>query len=104
MSDETPEHVTHDLKTWPNYFQDLWTGRKTFELRRDDRGFAVGHYLRLHEWDPVDGTFTGRTVLADVTSVLRDAEGWGLRDGFVILSLRVHGYDNPAQATEDQRP
>jgi hypothetical protein len=30
--------VEHELKTWPKYFDLLWTGRKTFEIRRDERG------------------------------------------------------------------
>ena len=30
---------THKLKTWPSYFQRVWTGEKTFEVRLDDRGY-----------------------------------------------------------------
>lgn len=82
----------HDLKTWPVYFTALAEGRKTYELRRDDRGFEVGDVLRLREWDPrLDddglGGYTGREVRRVVTHVLRDAPGLGLTDGFALLSL-----------------
>ena len=33
---------THKLKTWPSYFQRVWTGEKTFEVRLDDRGYQKG--------------------------------------------------------------
>lgn len=42
----------HELKTWPEPFAALKDGSKRFELRRDDRGYAVGDLLVLREWDP----------------------------------------------------
>lgn len=44
--------TTHDLKVHPQYFAALANGSKPFEARKDDRGYAVGDTLRLHEWDP----------------------------------------------------
>ena len=44
--------MTHDLKTWPEYFEPILTGRKTFEIRHDDRDFKTGHVLHLREWLP----------------------------------------------------
>lgn len=34
--------ATHELKTWDTYWRALAEGRKTFELRQNDRGFQTG--------------------------------------------------------------
>lgn len=57
----------HELKTWPLYFGAVKSGRKTFELRRDDRNFTVGDELQLREWDPETGRYTGDEVRVVVT-------------------------------------
>jgi hypothetical protein len=90
----------HELKTLPPYFEDVLTGRKTFEVRKADRNFAVGDVLRLREWAPDDwcdesvGVFpdyTGREMRVKVTYILR---GYGLQDGYVVLGIE------PADADE----
>jgi hypothetical protein len=43
--------MTHKLKTWPEFFKAILAGDKTFEIRKDDRGFKVGDTLRLLEFD-----------------------------------------------------
>ena len=37
----------HDLKTVDPWFSEVAKGKKTAELRRDDRGFKVGEVVRL---------------------------------------------------------
>lgn len=44
--------TTHELKTWPEPFAAMVDGRKAFEIRRDDRNFAVGDALLLREYEP----------------------------------------------------
>ena len=41
----------HELKTWPQFFDSIVDGTKTFELRKDDRGFEVGDAVLLRECD-----------------------------------------------------
>lgn len=77
---------THRLKTWPEYYQALFEGAKTFEARRDDRGFQEGDFLHLVEWDPVKEMATGRYMLKRVGFVLRGGS-FGVREGFAVLSL-----------------
>lgn len=79
---------THSLKVWPQQFEELATGRKTFEFRKDDRGFMVGDALRLQEFNPEADDFTGRVLVRHVTHIL--AEGFGLPEGHVVMSLE-HG-------------
>lgn len=42
----------HPLKTWPNFFELIESGVKTFELRKNDRNYRAGDILFLQEWDP----------------------------------------------------
>ena len=60
---------THTLKTWPRFFSAVWDRRKRFEIRRDDRDFAVGDHLYLHEYEHLAERYTGRLIVAEVLSV-----------------------------------
>lgn len=44
--------MNHSLKIWPQYYDRLLTGEKTFEIRKNDRGFQAGDSITLAEWDP----------------------------------------------------
>src|SRR5262249_25106627 len=77
QADDRPEArlktamATHELKSWPEPFQAVWTGRKRAEFRRDDRGYGVGDRLELREWDPATGEYTGFRLTARVTHLAR---------------------------------
>lgn len=81
----------HELKTWPEPFQAVLDGRKRFEVRKDDRGFAVGDLLRLKEWEPSDhhwpyGRYTGRETLVRVTYLLPGGR-FGIPEHHCIMSI-----------------
>lgn len=59
--------MRHDVKIWPQYLDAIVDGRKTYEIRKNDRGYQVGDQLLLREWDPGSETYSSRTVLAEVT-------------------------------------
>ena len=44
--------MKHDLKIWPQYFQRVKDGSKTFEVRKNDRGYQPGDEVVLREYDP----------------------------------------------------
>jgi hypothetical protein len=63
----------HELKCWPEYFEPLVQGKKTAEIRKNDRDFKVGDRLLLREWDPnkhSHGWYTGRYTVRTITHVL----------------------------------
>ena len=75
----------HDLKVYPEFWENLARGWKTFEIRIDDRGFDLGDTLLLREWHPITKTYTGKEVRRTVTHLLRN---WrGIQSGYVIMSL-----------------
>lgn len=82
--------MRHDLKTLAVHFEEVFQGRKTAELRRNDRNFQVGDTLVLREWDTDGepaGYYTDAYVLAKVTHVLDFPEA--LQPGYVMLSFQV---------------
>lgn len=88
------EVAYHRLKILPQYFEEVWDGKKTFELRKDDRNYAVGDTLALCEYK--DGKFTGSEIQVTVTHILRNCKEYGLADGYCILSIKRH-FDLMAQ-------
>lgn len=82
--------MIHELKTWPEYFEAVLVGTKTFEYRQNDRNFRVGDSLRLREWDPFregDDRYTGRDTLRTVTYKLPILNKDGTNSEYVILAL-----------------
>ena len=73
------------LKTWPEYYQMMEDGTKTFELREDDRNAKVGDLLTLLEWDNNLEEYTGREMTVGIGAVLRDVPQFGLMSGYCII-------------------
>ncbi len=79
--------MIHDLNILPKYFEAVKRGDKTFELRKDDRGFEVGDTVILHEFHIHSGIRSGRTFERKISYILRDCAEYGLAKGFCILGL-----------------
>lgn len=75
----------HQIKIAAQYFTDVCIGRKTFELRKNDRDYKTGDLLEMFEYK--DGKCTERAVRAQIIYIL---EGYrGLQDGYCILGINV---------------
>lgn len=84
---EVPETVMddrrHKLKLAKMFFEDVRLGRKSFELRKNDRDYEIGDILELREMD--NGEQTGRVIEKEITYIL---EGFaGLKEDYCILAL-----------------
>lgn len=102
----------HVLKTSTSYFDAVWSGEKTFEVRYDDRGYQRGHKVRLREFDAtipcetcprnpgqpwhVSGDcekYSGREILATIGHVMASTPQTGKSRpgfnglGYVVFSL-----------------
>jgi ASC-1-like (ASCH) protein len=78
--------TVHDLKTWIPYFDEIKTGKKTFEVRKNDRNFQTGDKLLLQEYDQEKKVYTGREVCVEVTYILLGGN-FGIDSGFCILGI-----------------
>lgn len=98
--------MVHSLKCWPVYYDAIARGEKTFEVRKNDRGFKVGDEVALFPWDPEKKTFTGQPALQfRIDYVLHAGEfPEALREGYVVLSLAPSWHDRkPEPELEDPR-
>jgi hypothetical protein len=85
MKDRSP--MMHRLKTWPEVFAHTVSGKKTFEIRKNDRNFAVGDALALQEWNSMAEKYTGKVLMVWVEYILHGGE-FGIPKGYVIMSIR----------------
>ncbi|MBI4709204.1 MAG: DUF3850 domain-containing protein [Candidatus Portnoybacteria bacterium] len=61
--------ATIKKKIWPEYFDDVASGKKKYELRLNDFKVKEGDTLILEEWDPRTKKYTGRKTEKKVTYV-----------------------------------
>ena len=84
--------TTHTLKLEECFCEAVVTGKKSFEIRKNDRGFQPGDTI---EFIPVSNGHTAIHVISNrryrITYVL---SGWGLKNGYVALGIEeVKNYD-----------
>jgi hypothetical protein len=78
----------HELKVYPQFWRGLVSGRKPFELRRDDRQFRVGDTVSLKEYDPKLGYTGAGPYVREITYILRAEDlGVGLQPGYCVLGF-----------------
>lgn len=75
----------HTIKLAKMYYEDVKSGKKSFELRKNDRGYKQGDILRMLEY--AEGEWTGREMVVEVTYLLEDYAG--LEEGYCIMALKV---------------
>jgi Domain of unknown function (DUF3850) len=80
---------THQLKSWPEYFKPISMGMKTFDLRKDDRGYNVGDDIQFEEFNVKTGDYTGAVATRRISYILRDFAG--LMPGYCILGITNSG-------------
>ena len=90
----------HNLKTWPEYLEALIEGRKTFEVRRNDRDFKVGDTLHLLGFDPDTCTMNGREHTMVVTYVMPGGT-FGIAQDHVVMGVRPFRFDAAEKPGEE---
>jgi len=83
-------------KVWPEYFDQIISGKKKFELRLADFDIQEGDNLILQEWNNHTKEFTGRSINVVATYILKTKElsFWSTQDiekyGFQIIQFEPH--------------
>lgn len=81
----------HDLKIWPEFFDAVKRGQKTFEVRENDRHFRVADTVTLKEWLPTTKTYTGREAICSITYVMTGGQ-FGIAEGVCVFSFKVREF------------
>lgn len=82
---------TIELKTWPEYWDAIYRGEKTFELRFNDRDYQVGDILHLRRWDNEKECYTEHAPIAVLVTYVATKNGVfaALSDGWVCLGIKI---------------
>ena len=91
----------HELKIKKEYFQEVYFGKKTFELRKDDRDYEVGDLIKFNVIDNVvspnkeektECAYIDENRLYEITYILRDVPEYGLDKDYCILGIEKLNY------------
>lgn len=81
----------HRLKSWARFWDAVFQGNKTFEIRKDDRDFEVGDILelvRVAQVSPHEPTDEPPRILYKRVSYIScSVPAFGLEPGYVVLAL-----------------
>ena len=80
--------MIHAVKTAPCYFEDAVSGKKPFEVRKNDRDYRERDYIALNEYDAnmSETGYTGRSALFQITSILDNPEY--CKEGYAVLGIK----------------
>ena len=87
----------HNLKLNDRYFEAVVTGKKTFEIRKNDRDYHVGDILDLRRVDDNGKIMLNKIGMEDicirvVDYIITDREfPQGLKEGYAILGIKPVG-------------
>lgn len=78
--------MTHELKILSKYYSDVMSGRKNFEIRKNDRNFMQDDKLILKEWNGEQ--YTGRELERWAGYIYYGTGEYGLAEGYCVIGLK----------------
>ena len=89
---ENKHPKVHVLKIYPEYYDDVANGIKTFELRKNDRDYQIGDIVLLNEYDSKTERYTGRICGFEIIYIYSGSIG--LQPDYIILGIGKKLPDN----------
>lgn len=74
----------HKLKIKHEYLEEVELGRKSFELRKNDRDYQIGDIISFID---IDKNIC-KDDLYEITYILKDVPGYGLSSEYCILGIK----------------
>lgn len=76
----------HVLKIQDEYFKEVITGRKTFEIRLNDRNYTVGDLIHFVNIDKKEFKNYDNNLF-EITYIFQESE-FGLQSNYCVFSIR----------------
>lgn len=82
--------MTHEIKILKQFADEIINGNKSFEIRKNDRGYQKGDFIKFRVIEKHGNITLGiehllRDKLYEITYVL---SGWGLKKDYVVLAIK----------------
>lgn len=87
------------LRTHPEAFEKTWFSKKLHEVRKDDRGYAVGMKLVLGEWNAETSKFTGRFIHIRIEYISRPPCYGLLPEGTCVFTFAIEWREHVGRMT-----
>ena len=89
---EADKFVTHHLKLNEQFCNDVLSGKKSFEIRLNDRNYQVGDHVIFHAVHSIDEDgvvwFANHEINDKEYEITYILSGWGLKDGYVAFTVK----------------
>lgn len=80
-------HKIHNLKILNDFADEVVMGEKTFEIRKNDRGYQKGDYIKFQAIDK-SGTPNQHYINDKLYLITFVMNGWGIKNGYVVLGIK----------------
>ncbi len=91
---------THRIAVGKTFFEEVYSGKRSFELGKKDKGYRIGDILEYVEG--ANGRETGRKTLAQITYIIDDAAG--IEEEYCVMAISLVNEDKDAGRKEISIP
>lgn len=77
----------HNLKILNDFADAVVMGEKPFEIRKNDRGYQKGDYIKFRAIDN-NGTPNQHCINDKLYLITFVMNGWGIKNGYVVLGIK----------------
>ena len=82
----------HEIKIQQEFVVPILDGRKTFEIRLNDRGYKLDDYVRFkpvdEEGNPLINYPAAETIKRKLYKITYSISNFGMKDGYIVFGIR----------------
>ena len=86
------EYMTHELRLNINFCDAVYNGRKSYDIRRNDRGFQTWDHIKFIPFVPgqtdPEKMYPEHPIKTQEYIITHMMSGWGIENGYVVLGIK----------------